>query len=65
MPDIIGRLNHGYHRLVDLFLRLDPSSAFNRARQPQPGGPGIAQELFASVQAMKAGASASTATTGR
>ncbi|MEE8347322.1 MAG: DUF547 domain-containing protein [Dehalococcoidia bacterium] len=54
MPDLIGRLNRGYHRLVDLYLRVDPSSALNRDRQPRPGGPGIAQELFAAVQAMKA-----------
>ncbi len=54
MPDLLGRLYGGYHRLVDLYLRVDPSSALNRDHEPQPGGPTIGQELFAAIQAMKA-----------
>ena len=54
MPDPLARLNRVYHRLVDLYLRVDPSSALNRGRRPHPTGPGIGQELFMAVQAMKA-----------
>ena len=54
MADLPAHLNRGYHRLVDLYLRVDPSSALNRDRQPYTGRPGIGQELFAAVQAMKA-----------
>lgn len=54
MPDVIAAAYGGYHRLVDLALRVDPSSALNRGREPRPGGPGIGRELFAAVQAMKA-----------
>ena len=54
MPDLVARLHRSYHRLVDLALRVDPTSALNRGRHPSPGGPGIAQELFTAVQAMKA-----------
>lgn len=54
MPDFVAPLNRSYHRLVDLFLRVNPSSALNRDRQPHPSGPGIAQQLFVAVQTMKA-----------
>lgn len=54
MRDLVASLHRSYHRLVDLALRVDPASALNRGRQPRSGGPGIAQELFAAVQAMKA-----------
>lgn len=54
MPNLIAAAYGGYHRLVDLALRVDPSSALNLHREPRPGGPGIGQELFAAVRAMKA-----------
>jgi hypothetical protein len=56
MPDLIATVYSGYHRLVDLALRVDSSSALNRDREAPAGGPGIGQELFAAVQAMKADA---------
>jgi hypothetical protein len=54
MPNLVAAVYGGYHRLVDLALRVDPSAALNRDREPRPGGPGIGRELFAAVQAMKA-----------
>jgi hypothetical protein len=54
MPDAISPLNRGYHRLLDLYLRVDPASALNRGREPLPGGPGIGQELSTAVHTMKA-----------
>jgi hypothetical protein len=54
MTDLLASLYRTYHRLVDLVLSVDPTSALNRGREPRSAGPGIAQELFAAVQAMKA-----------
>ncbi len=54
MPAFIAAVYGSYHRLVDLALRVDPSSALNHDREPGPGGPGIGRELFTAVQAMKA-----------
>jgi hypothetical protein len=32
MPDLVASLHRSYHRLVDLALRVDPTSALNRGR---------------------------------
>ena len=54
MPDLLAPLYGAYHRMVDLSLRVNPSSALNRGREPLPGDATIARELSLSVQAMKA-----------
>ncbi len=54
MPDLIAPLYDGYHRLVNLALRVDPSSALNRVDEQPPAGTDIGREMFGAVQAMKA-----------
>jgi hypothetical protein len=54
MPDPISPLNRAYHRLLHLYLRVDPSSALNQDREPLLGGPSIGRELSTAVHAMKA-----------
>ena len=54
MPDLIAPLYSGYHRLVNLALRVNASSALNRVDEQPPAGTDIGQELFAAVRAMKA-----------
>ena len=47
MPHLIASLYSGYHRLVNLTLHVDPSSALNRIDEQPPAGTDIGQELFA------------------
>ena len=49
MPDLIAPLYGGYHRLLNLALRVDPSSALNRVDEQPPAGTDIGQEMFAAV----------------
>jgi hypothetical protein len=54
MADPESILNRGYHRLLNLALRVDGGGALNEEGEGGGAAPDIAGELFAAVQAMKA-----------